>query len=298
MDDLQFPGDAMDLRGARVLSLPAENSLAFLAAAFACWEEGRLFAITREAGSLDGLGLEVETAPAMPAGGGWGRFVWQPRLSDAPAQIVFSSGTEGRPKAILLSHRNLADAVVRLNAAMGVTAEIREYVGVPVTYSFGLGRARAVAAVGGEIFLPDRFDPGQIRAMLEADQINAISAVPSLWRMILSDPGAIGAAGQKVRWIEIGSQYMSAADKLAMRRLFPKARIVQHYGLTEASRTSFLDISTAPEEVLEFVGCAQDLVTLRITDEGAIAIRGDHVALGLICEGGRVAPLTDSGAGW
>lgn len=287
------------LSGQPVLSLAAENSLVFLSQVFSCWDNSRVFAITRDPGLLAGLGLAVETIdPASDKNaGGWGRFFHQPRLSDDPAQIVFSSGTEGRPKAILLSHRNLADVVMRLNAAMGVTDEIREYIGVPVTYSFGLGRARAIAAAGGAFFLPSRFDPLQIRDMLAADEINAISAVPSLWRQVLAAADVIGAEGRKVRWIEIGSQYMAAADKLALRELFPQARIIQHYGLTEASRTTFLNISTAPEAVLESVGEAGGGVTLRITNEGAIAIRGDHVALGRIMSGGTVQPLTDED-GW
>lgn len=280
-----------------ILSIPAQNTLGFLERVFACWDEGRLFAITRDPQALDGLGMAVETATLEPARGGWGHFFHHPHLSDEPAQIVFSSGTEGQPKAILLSHRNLADVVGRLNDVMGVTDEIREYIGVPVTYSFGLGRARAVAAAGGAIFLPERFDPAQIRDMLVEGRINAISAVPSLWRQLLTVPDVIGTEGRKVRWIEIGSQYMAASDKLALRKLFPQARIVQHYGLTEASRTTFLDVSAAPKAALESVGEAQGRVALRITDEGAIAIRGDHVALGLILPGGTLAPLTDA-EGW
>ena len=290
------------LAGRSVLSIPAENTLGFLRRVFACWQDSRLFAITRDPAVLKDLGLAVDSLPPGDgaddaASGGWGRFTHQPRLSDDPAQIVFSSGTEGRPKAILLSHRNLADVVARLNAVMGVTEEIREYIGVPVTYSFGLGRARAVAAAGGSFFLPERFDPIQIHDMLANGQINAISAVPSLWRQVLAAPGVIGAEGAKVRWIEIGSQYMAAADKLALRELFPNARIIQHYGLTEASRSTFLDISAAPEAVLESVGEAQGSVALRITDDGAVALRGDHVALGRILPGGEVQPLADA-EGW
>ncbi|WP_265501157.1 AMP-binding protein [Paracoccus beibuensis] len=280
-----------------ILTLPARNSLDFLHRVFACWAEGRIFAITRDAGAMSGLGLTVETGGDPRPGGGWGRIAYRPGFSDAPAQITFSSGTEGRPKAIVISHRNLADVVERLNRAMGVTDEIREYIGVPVTYSFGLGRARAVAAAGGAFFLPDRFDPAQIRDMLQAGEINAISAVPSLWRVVLANPEVIGPQGARVRWIEIGSQYMSAADKLAMRRLFPNARIIQHYGLTEASRSTFLDLGATPEDRLDSVGQAAGDVEIRIAEDGAIAIRGPHVALGLLSEGGEIRPLTDD-QGW
>lgn len=286
------------MRGARVASLQAANTLGFLRSAFGFWDEGRLFSITRTPGALEGLGLRVESVTAeAPATGGWERLAHVPRHDDAPAQITFSSGTEGRPKAILLSHRNLADVVERLNGAMRVTDEIREYIGVPVTYSFGLGRARAVAAAGGSFFLPERFDPVQIRDMLAGGEINAISAVPSLWRVLLADPELIGSAGRAVRWIEIGSQAMSAADKRAMRTLFPNSRIVQHYGLTEASRTTFLDISANDDAALESVGSPVGNTEIRITEEGAIAIRGDHVALGRIAEGGALLPLTDAD-GW
>lgn len=297
MDGYSFPG-SRNFFTQSVQSLAAQNSLGFLKAVFDCWAEGQLFTITRSPSALEGLGLDIKQAPDLePQMAGWGHFQHTPRLEDHPAQIVFSSGTEGRAKAILLSHRNLADVVLRLNSIMEVTGEIREYIGVPVTYSFGLGRARAVAAAGGAFFLPERFDPLQIRDMLVANEINAISAVPSLWRMILTDPEVIGAEGAKIRWIEIGSQYMAAADKLAMRQLFPNARIVQHYGLTEASRTSFLDITNAPESALESVGTVMEGTELRITEEGAIAIRGDHVALGQIIEGGVIQPLTNAD-GW
>lgn len=282
-----------------VLALSAENSLTFLDHVFACWAEGRVFAIMRDPQALEGRGLNVQPAklPEGPAKLGWARMSYRPDLSDRPAQITFSSGTEGRPKAIVISHRNLADVVARLNDAMQVTEEIREYIGVPVTYSFGLGRARAVAAAGGAFFLPERFDPTQIREMLERDEINAISAVPSLWRLILANPQVIGAAGGKVRWIEIGSQFMSAEDKEAMRTLFPRARIIQHYGLTEASRSTFLDVSAAPKDQLGSVGTGYGQVEIRITEEGAIAIRGPHVAPGLLGEDGALVPLADD-QGW
>ncbi|MDF2231620.1 AMP-binding protein [Albimonas sp. CAU 1670] len=286
-------GEAME-----IVSLEGLNSVAFVEAAFALYDSGTVFSITRPGIDL-GAYPQLRVAREVPAAqvSGWGRIAHVPQVSDAPAQIVFTSGTEGTPKPIVLSHRNLADVVARLNAAMGVTDEIREYIGVPVTYSFGLGRARAVSAAGGAFYLPERFDPSEIRAMLEAGEINAISAVPSLWRMVLAAPEAIGAAGEAVRWIEIGSQQMSGEEKAAMLRLFPNARIVQHYGLTEASRTTFLILNDVAPEALESVGAPTGSVQVAIGAEGAIRIRGDHVATGILGEDGRVRPLVDAD-GW
>ncbi len=278
--------------------LSAANSLDYVENVFRLYDAGTVFAIVKDA-SPTGLhpGLFASDLVQVGARLGWGRLEHHPKLSDDPAQIVLTSGTEGRPKPVLLSHRNLADAVSRLNAAMGLDGSVREYIGVPVTFSFGLGRVRAISAVGGAFYLPERFDPLEIRDMLVAGEINAISAVPSLWRIILASPDTIGAAGQKVRWIEIGSQSMSGAEKAAMKALFPNARIVQHYGLTEASRTTFLDVSQNDGDMLESVGSGGAGTELRIGPDGEICIRGDHVALGIVDESGVLQPIVDAD-GW
>lgn len=281
---------------AGLTAIEAANSVEFLRAVFTAYDANTLFAITRADVDPTLYGAEVTSLTHDSETRGWARFEHHVVQNDTPAQIVFTSGTEGKPKAIVLTHRNLGDVVGRLNEVMQITDEIREYVGVPVTYSFGLGRARAVSAAGGAFFLPERFDPVEIRTLLDAGEINAISAVPSLWRLVLAAPEVIGAAGEAVRWIEIGSQYMTAAEKREMQRLFPNARIVQHYGMTEASRTTFLVISGEQDMArLESVGTAGDLV--RISNSGAIEIRGDHVAPGQITPGGTFTELMNA-EGW
>ena len=216
--------------------------------------------------------LRQERTPTP--GGGWLDIRQDVVHENRPAQIVFTSGTEGASKAILLSHRALADVVVRLNRVMQLNETVREYVGVPVTYSFGFGRCRAVAAAGGRCFIPENgFNPAELARMLAADEINAVSAVPTLWRTLLTQPEILGGHGRKVKWIEIGSQYMSRAEKEKMKGLFPNAIIVQHYGLTEASRTTLLDISETEGELLESVGKACGEVQVKISPDGLIMIR-------------------------
>src|SRR5688572_13234749 len=176
-------GDSMIDRP--VVGLVANNSPDFVAQAFACWKAGAAVVALRSKEDHERLRLAGGSEVRVPApGDGWLEAALEPRDDDAVAQILFTSGTEGEPKGVVLTHQNLADVVARLNSVMAVSSEIREYVGVPVYHSFGFGRCRAVSAAGGRAFLPARgFNPVEINSLLEAGQINAISAVPSLWRV-------------------------------------------------------------------------------------------------------------------
>jgi len=213
---------------------------------------------------------------------GWLSMDFHSKGGASLAQVSFTSGTEGPAKAVYLSHGNLHDVVTRLSAAMALTEEVREYVGVPVYHSFGYGRARAVLNAGGRCFIPEAgFNLPELRDMLRAGEINAISAVPSLWHVFLQSRDLFGAELDKVRWIEIGSQFMSAADKAALRTACPNARIVQHYGLTEASRSTFQRVDSVPYDQLDAVGSTTGTVEVKLDENGCIQIRGPHVALGI-----------------
>jgi acyl-CoA synthetase (AMP-forming)/AMP-acid ligase II len=281
-----------------VVCVAADSCPEFLRTVFNLYERQQLFAVVRRDVADDPRLAGAERIALVDGPkSGWFRTSYTPLHSDTPAQIVFSSGTEGLPKAIVLTYRNLSDVVERLNAVMHVTSEIREYVGVPVTYSFGLGRVRAVMAAGGAVYVPEKFNPSEIRRMLEQGEINALSAVPSLCRILLNSAEMFKGIGEQLRWIEIGSQYMADDDKAAMRRLFPNARIVQHYGLTEASRSTFIDISEVRPEHLDSVGPIKGTVEIRIDPEGAICIRGSHVASNQLVTATELLPLTDA-QGW
>jgi acyl-CoA synthetase (AMP-forming)/AMP-acid ligase II len=166
------------------------NSVDFVKSVFQVYNSDDVLVILKQ--SNHGLSLKEESIPR--SGGGWLNLKQDVILDNRPAQIVFTSGTEGIPKAILLSHQALSDAVNRLNNIMKVDETISEYLGIPVTYSFGLGRCRAVAAAGGRCFIPENgFNPAELARMLSADEINAISAVPTLWRTLLIQPEIVGA---------------------------------------------------------------------------------------------------------
>ena len=287
--------DAVTLEATAVVR---RNSLAFVEQMFALYAARRLIVLVTDAAQADQLpGIAIDRCIDPGEGSGWLTAQHSVILDDLPAQIAYTSGPGGLPKGILLPHRNLGYTTERIIEVMRMTAEIREYVGVPATYSFGMGRFRAVSAVGGLAYMPPRgFDPAELARMLASGEVNALSAVPTLLRILLADPSIIGDAGKALRWLEIGSQAMTAGEKRQVRAMFPNARIVQHYGLTEASRSTFLVISDAPDAMLESVGRPVGEGEVALSADGRIRIRGPQVARSRIDADG-LHDLTDA-EGW
>ena len=282
----------------KISGVAAVNSIDFVRRTFSLFADGAGAAIFRSEADrtrLQSFGVTDYSTPDEARG--WARLTFNPFDGGETAQILFTSGTTGEPKAIALTRGNISNTIRRLNAVMAIDGDIREYVGVPVTYSFGLARARAVSAAGGEFFLPQNgFSPSEIAQMLKRGEINAVSAVPTLWRILMQNADLFGPERRRLRWIEIGSQLMTRPEKESLKALFPNAIIVQHYGLTEASRTTFLRIHDVDGDALSSVGRADAPVEIKTDLAGRIMIRGPHVADFEITAKGRT-PLTDT-EGW
>ncbi len=283
----------------RAVGVVARNSIDYVADCFRVLDDGKTVVPLSSCDDAYRIQLTRPSHIIEPEQKhGW----FQPRLAatEVPenlAQISFTSGTEGSPKGVLLSRRALDDVTSRLQEVLCLTSDAREYIGVPVYHSFGYGRCRQLAQVGGSGFIPRHgFDPSELASLLREGRVNALSAVPSLLRIILKTPQLFDPCGSRLLWLEIGSQPMSAEEKKAIRRLFPHARIVQHYGLTEASRTTLLSVHSADERALGGVGEPIAQTEVRTTPEGRIQIRGPHLASGLIIDG-KIQSLVDA-EGW
>lgn len=207
---------------------------------------------------------------------------------DDTADVLLTSGTTGTPKGVMLTHRNILAAARNINQFIGNTTEDREALALPVSHSFGLARVRCQVLTGGALILTPGFQfPKQMFDAIRTWRATGFSFVPAAWAMLTRLTGArLAEVAPELRYIEIGSAAMPRAEKERLMRLFPHTRICMHYGLTEASRSAFIEFHESADR-LDSIGRPTPNVEIRIVDEeerelgphqiGRIGIRGEHV---------------------
>lgn len=204
------------------------------------------------------------------------------------ADILFTTGTTGAPKGVALNHRNLAAAALNINTFIKNTADDVELLALPVSHSFGLGRVRCVLSKGGSLVLLGTFaSMKKFFGQMEQYHCTGFGMVPAGWGYIKKMSGRkIGQFANQLRYIEIGSSFMSVEDKELLCELLPNTRICMHYGLTEASRSAFMEFHSEHDK-LDTAGKASPNVDVKIFDaegkelpvgaEGEVCVKGEHV---------------------
>ena len=208
---------------------------------------------------------------------------------DSVADIMFTSGTTGRPKGVCLTHSNIAASSMNINGFIGNGPEDVEFLGLPICHSFGLGRLRCNMLTGATIVLHNGF--ANLKAVFSAFErygVTGFGMVPAVWAYIKRFSGdRIGKYARQIKYIEIGSAAMPPDDKETLLRLFPDTRICMHYGLTEASRAVFMEFHENAENLSTAGKSVSDSVSVRILSEtgeevapmaeGEICIKGPMV---------------------
>lgn len=197
---------------------------------------------------------------------------------DLNADIMFTTGTTGKPKGVLLSHKNLCCAVDNINAFIGNNVDDVELIALPLAHSFGLGRLRCVLSKGGTVVLFNGFaNVKKLFESIENHHCTGFAFVPAAWNYIQRISGdKISKFASQLRYIEIGSSYMSVESKQKLMSLLPNTRICMHYGLTEASRSTFLSFFDDKEH-LNSIGKPAQNTDIKVFEDGEIGVRGQHV---------------------
>ena len=214
-------------------------------------------------------------------------------LGNQISDILFTTGTTGKPKGVPLTFENEAAAARNINEFINNTIDDIELLALPVSHSFGLGRVRCCLSKGATLILLGSFaNVKKIYKTIEEEHVTGFTMVPASWRYLQKLSGnKLSEYASQLHYIEMGSAFFSAEEKKALADLFPNTRVCMHYGLTEASRSAFMEFHKDALH-LASVGKPSPHTDIKILDEngcecpyqteGEICIKGEHVTHGYL----------------
>ncbi|WP_338766171.1 long-chain-fatty-acid--CoA ligase [Nocardia vulneris] len=172
----------------------------------------------------------AEPAPDAAVGG----------RDDAVIQL-YTSGTTGLPKGVVLAQRSffaIADALADAGLDwIDFRAGDRSLIGIPGFHVGGIWWAMQGFAAGVTNVAMPRFDSGTALALIAQTGITTMCVVPSMLRLIMSEPAISPAAVESVRKVVYGGSPISETLLREALELFD-AEFAQIYGLTETGNTA------------------------------------------------------------
>jgi malonyl-CoA/methylmalonyl-CoA synthetase len=197
---------------------------------------------------------------------------------DAPAALVYTSGTTGVSKGAILTHNNFAANAINLNASWAITASDRFLLALPLFHVHGLGNGLHCWLLSGcRMRLLERFEHQKAEGEFLGFRPTLFFGVPTVYVRLLdfSEQTATSVGGM-MRLFVSGSAPLPAHVFEAFRRRFGHT-ILERYGMTE----TLMNLSNpyAGERRAGSVGLPLPGVSARII-EGEIQLRGPNVFAG------------------
>ncbi|NNG16363.1 MAG: AMP-binding protein [Gemmatimonadales bacterium] len=206
-----------------------------------------------------------------------------------PAAIFYTSGTMGKPKGVVLSHRNVVENAIQTGQALGLEDGERIMAALPLFHSFGASVLAGAIAHGATVVLQERFDAASALHLLERERVTFFYGVPTMFQLLMREPTFARRDLSALRGGIVGG---SPVAEGLIRRIRPWCNVEIAYGLTETGPTVSLTRPSDPEAKRSTtVGRPLPDVTVRVVDVmtgeshgreavGELAVHGPNVMLG------------------
>jgi acyl-CoA synthetase (AMP-forming)/AMP-acid ligase II len=231
-----------------------------------------------------------------------------PVAEDDPALVMYTSGTTGRPKGAVLTHRGLVASTLSWITEMQAGEEDVWLSGQPLFHIGGINGLLPFLFLGGTcVYTPTTgFDAGRAIALLEEHAVTMCIFVPTQWQQICDHPRMATMNRRRLRVAMWSASPASRPLLELMGATFPDAAIVSAYGQTEMSGATTLLKGPDATRKMGSVGKPMLGVDLRLVDDdgrdvapgevGEVVYRGPFVMAGY--HGNEEATRDAFAGGW
>ena len=198
----------------------------------------------------------------------------------APAMFLYTSGSSGRPKGVVLSHQSHLWVIEMRRRARSLPPD-RPLVAAPLYHMNALAVSQSALAQHDTIILLPGFTAASYIAAASAHRATLLTSVPTMIAMALREPDILARSDlSSVTAVRMGSAPVSSRLMDAARRNFPGAAVSNGYGTTEAGPVAFAPHPDGRPTPDLSVGFAHPRVELRLVagddrnaEEGVLQMR-------------------------
>ncbi len=156
------------------------------------------------------------------------------------AAILYTSGSTGQPKGVMLSHANLWLGAISVAHYLKLTPADRTLCVLPFSFDYGQNQLFSTWAAGGSVIPLDYLTPRDVIKAVDRFGANTLAGVPPLWSQLIEADWPADTAIRLKRLTNSGGA-LTVRMVRALRLRFPAADLYPMYGITEAFRSTYLD---------------------------------------------------------
>jgi acyl-CoA synthetase (AMP-forming)/AMP-acid ligase II len=221
---------------------------------------------------------------------------------DDVADILFTSGTTGRPKGAMSAHRQTVGVARAWGELGGVTGDDRYLVVNPFFHSFGYKVGIVTGLTTGATLYPvATFDLDATMRLIQDARITVFPGAPTLYQSLLSAPGRGDVDLSSLRLAVTGAAVVPVVLIERMRAPGPDGlaidQVVTAFGMTEAVVATMCREGDSAETVATTCGRAIPGMEARIGENGELLLRGEFVMLGYLDDPQATGEAIDA-EGW
>lgn len=204
------------------------------------------------------------------------------------AAIIYTSGSSGEPKGVMLTHRNMLAATNSIAQYLGLCADDCLLGALPLSFDYGLYQLILAVRVGARLLIERSFAlPRPVLKRMATEGVTTLAGVPTWFSLLEQVPA--GYEVPSLRRVTSSGARLLASHLATLRARFPQAEIFSMYGLTECKRCTYVppaELARKPESV----GIAIPNTEVWVVDEhdrrlgpdqpGQLVVRGPTVMRG------------------
>ncbi|MDE1183124.1 AMP-binding protein [Paraburkholderia sp.] len=243
---------------------------------------------------------DARTAPALTVDIGEWAYTVDPAAVPEPTQaaaeqqcaaLIYTTGTTGAPKGVMLSHRNLLFIAAMSSRLRRVNPDDVVYAVLPISHVYGFASVCLGSLyAGATLRLAPRFVPDAVRRALSDERVSIFQGVPAMHAKLLEHVQSNGHAwsAPRLRFAYSGGSPLDAALKAHVQRVYGLT-LHNGYGMTESSPTVAQTMLDAPRDDCStghvIPGVEVRFVSMQGEDVapgeiGELWVRGPNVMLG------------------